>query len=91
MCIILKIIITARENEAVDSRETTQSPSRHETSTKGRLLLEDNFNSFNASLWKREIKMPLEPVSILSLLFTTVLLKYSVIKFIYSYKYMEFV
>lgn len=89
MYIILQIIITARENEAVDSRETTQSPSRHETPAKGRLLLEDNFYSFNASLWKREIKMPLEPVSILSLLFTTVSLKYNIIKYIYSHKYLQ--
>ncbi|XP_020282318.1 beta-1,3-glucan-binding protein-like isoform X2 [Pseudomyrmex gracilis] len=31
------------------------------TETTGRLLLEDNFNFLNESLWKREIKMPLEP------------------------------
>ncbi|XP_071630436.1 beta-1,3-glucan-binding protein [Temnothorax longispinosus] len=52
---------TAMENQAVDSQETTQNSSRYETPAEGRLLLEDNFDSFNESLWKREIKMPLDP------------------------------
>ncbi|XP_018316214.1 beta-1,3-glucan-binding protein isoform X2 [Mycetomoellerius zeteki] len=52
---------TYSQNEAVDSQETTQSSSKYEIPTEGRLLLEDYFNSFNASLWKREIKMPLDP------------------------------
>ncbi|XP_070151005.1 beta-1,3-glucan-binding protein isoform X2 [Polyergus mexicanus] len=48
-------------NQEMGSQETTESStSRNETPT-GRLLLEDNFNSFNASLWKREIKIPLKP------------------------------
>lgn len=48
----------------VENQETTWSSttSRNEVpSSRGRLLLEDNFDSFNASLWKREIKMPLAP------------------------------
>ncbi|XP_018365003.1 PREDICTED: beta-1,3-glucan-binding protein-like [Trachymyrmex cornetzi] len=52
---------TYSQNE-VDSQETTQtSSSKYEIPTEGRLLLKDYFNSFNASLWKREIKMPLDP------------------------------
>ncbi|EGI59533.1 PREDICTED: beta-1,3-glucan-binding protein-like [Acromyrmex echinatior] len=52
---------TYYQNE-VDSQETTQTSSpKYEISIEGRLLLEDYFNSFNASLWKHEIKMPLDP------------------------------
>ncbi|KYN40475.1 Beta-1,3-glucan-binding protein [Trachymyrmex septentrionalis] len=52
---------TYSQNE-VDNQETTQTnSSKYEIPTEGRLLLEDYFNSFNASLWKREIKMPLDP------------------------------
>ncbi|XP_011634050.1 beta-1,3-glucan-binding protein-like [Pogonomyrmex barbatus] len=50
------------ENQAVDSQNEIQnSTSGYEIPTAGKLLLEDNFDSFNESLWKREIKMPLEP------------------------------
>lgn len=63
------------EDDAIDSQEITQMSSRYEMSTEGRLLLEDNFNSLNTSLWKRELKMPLEPVRILSPFFIIELLK----------------
>ncbi|XP_011881196.1 PREDICTED: beta-1,3-glucan-binding protein-like isoform X2 [Vollenhovia emeryi] len=49
------------ENQAVDSQETTESSSHYEIPAEGRLLLKDDFDSFNESLWKREIKMPLDP------------------------------
>lgn len=51
------------KNPGIDSEETTWSSttSRYEIPSIGQLLLEDNFNFFNASLWKREIKMPLAP------------------------------
>lgn len=56
--------LIAVKNQGTDSQETTwSSTSRYEIPAAGRLLLEDNFNSFNESLWKREIKMPLAPVS----------------------------
>ncbi|XP_029678769.1 beta-1,3-glucan-binding protein-like isoform X3 [Formica exsecta] len=55
---------TSRNETPKSSTSRNETPksstSRNETPT-GRLLLEDNFNSFNASLWKREIKMPLKP------------------------------
>ncbi|KAL6430253.1 hypothetical protein ACFW04_007762 [Cataglyphis niger] len=50
-------------SQEIGSQETTErsTTSRYKTPTTSRLLLEDNFDSFNASLWKREIKMPLRP------------------------------
>ncbi|KAM0736747.1 Beta-1,3-glucan-binding protein [Formica fusca] len=48
-------------NQGMGSQETTESSTSRNETPIGRLLLEDNFNSFNASLWKREIKMPLKP------------------------------
>lgn len=62
-------LIAATEDQEI----TTPSSSRNEIS--GRLLLEDNFDFLNASIWKREIKMPLDPVSIVCPLFVTELLK----------------
>lgn len=58
--------LIAMENQEIGIQETTErsTTSRYETPTTSRLLLEDNFDSFNESLWKREIKMPLRPVSI---------------------------
>ncbi|XP_072761310.1 beta-1,3-glucan-binding protein [Anoplolepis gracilipes] len=51
-----------RNGSGSASQETTWSTtSKYEIPSRGRLLLEDNFNSFNASLWKREIKMSLTP------------------------------
>lgn len=70
----IKVTIFLRNNNVslelitVENQEITwSSTSRYEIptiGTTGRLLLEENFDSFNASLWKREIKMPLVPVSI---------------------------
>lgn len=46
--------------------DTDEEDATTETHT-DRLLLEDNFNFLNESLWKREIKMPIEPVSVSSI------------------------
>ncbi|KAL0125232.1 hypothetical protein PUN28_004397 [Cardiocondyla obscurior] len=45
---------------ALSSETTTQNSTKYETSAESRLLFEDNFNNFNETLWKREIKMPLD-------------------------------
>ncbi|XP_025267209.1 beta-1,3-glucan-binding protein-like isoform X1 [Camponotus floridanus] len=54
-----------RWTHSLENQETTwSSTSKYEIPTTekySRLLLEDNFDSFNRTLWKREIKMPLIP------------------------------
>nr|XP_012225266.1 PREDICTED: beta-1,3-glucan-binding protein-like [Linepithema humile] len=47
------------ENEESNEEITEQQSST--TRYEGRLMLEDNFRTLNTSLWKREIKMPLDP------------------------------
>lgn len=49
------------------STPNTEQTSANVISTGAQLLFEDDFDTFNESLWAREIKMPLSPVSILSL------------------------
>jgi len=49
----------------VDNQNVAESStSRNEIPITGQLLLEDNFNIFNTSLWERDIKIPLSPVGI---------------------------
>jgi len=49
----------------VNNQNSAESSiSRNEIPIVGQLLFEDNFNVFNASLWERDIKMPLSPVGI---------------------------
>lgn len=51
---------TTENIETETIAEQRSSTTRHEVPT-GQLMLEDNFSLFNTSLWKREIKMPLDP------------------------------
>lgn len=57
-------------NEEITERQS--STTRYEVPT-SRVMLEDNFRTLNTSLWKREIKMPLDPVGILSLFYSIVI------------------
>lgn len=78
------------KNPGIDSEETTWSSttSRYEIPSIGQLLLEDNFNFFNASLWKREIKMPLAPVSILrSFLISEILIDIYIVSSLFHLMY----
>jgi hypothetical protein len=62
----------------VENEESNQEITEQQISMRfptGQLMLEDNFSFFNTSLWKREIKMPLDPVGILSLFCIIKLLK----------------
>lgn len=84
-------LIIAATDETISNQHVTQSTtSRNDIPTAAQLLLEDNFNFLNMSLWKRDIKMPLSPVGILRMITNAHLCIYLTYK-MYIIKYIRII
>lgn len=75
-------LITAFVGQESTSNTGQSATPTNVISDNGQLLFEDHFNTFNESLWAREIKMPLSPVGMPSLSFHHRAAKSATIKYL---------